>query len=135
MTTIDMTTEPKRRTITLTGRPPVRISEAAWPTIAHGGCERADSPHSFQSNRTTEVGIRVRQHADGRAIVYGVYGHETRWQHERSATYRAGMLLAPGSDLVAAIRQVGAELQDRSVDDLCDAAVRACIADLPPVDL
>ena len=113
-----MTTPTKIRIITLTNRPPVRIMDADWPLIAKGwdGDNRAIPQ---QSNR--EWTIRVRQHADGRSIVYGIY--DTAWQGE--ANMAAGELLAAGDDLVSAIRRVGADIE------ASDRAIRACIADLP----
>jgi hypothetical protein len=53
-------------TITLTGLQPVTIIEDDWPLIA---CAE-DTRH-----------LTVRQHQDGRAIVYGYYCHDTASQH------------------------------------------------------
>lgn len=116
------TTTSKIRTITLTDRAPVRIREDAWPVIARGwdGDNRA-IPH--QSNR--QWTIRVRQHADGRSIVYGVYSSD--WQGETGC--KAGVLLAAGAALVPAIHRVGEDI------GAPDAVVRGCIADLPAEDL
>lgn len=125
-------TEAKIRTITLTDRPPVRIREDAWPEIAHGQYERYDNQYRFQANRTTDIDIRVRQHADSRAIVYGVYDYSTAFQGERGALHRAGLLLDAGADLAAAIKQVGHELTELSghAEEIRDC-VNECIADLP----
>lgn len=110
------TTAPKYRTITLTDRVPVRIREDLWPQIAHGNWgDNAAIPS--QSNRGCD--IRVRQHADGRAIVYATSW--SQWQGARG--WSGGELLAPGDDIPAAIRRVGSELNE--------VAVRECIADLP----
>jgi hypothetical protein len=86
--------------ISLTGRPPVRISigrqrpasEATYRV--HGGDAHVD------------IHVRVRQNEDGRAIVYGRYlnGHE--WQ-------LAGYLLAAGRDIPAAVSSVTAQLTER----------------------
>lgn len=117
-----MTTAPKRRTITLTGRPPVRILESAWPIIAHG--EWTDNPRIPQQANATED-VRVRQHADGRAIVYGVTW--SAWQG--SIGWSGGELLAPGADLPSAIERVAAD------GGMHESVARECIADLPPIDL
>ena len=85
MTTIETTT-PKTRTITLTDRPPVKIHEDDWPVIARA--KDWDNQHECQANRTWH--LRVREHADGRRIVYGVYG--TQFQGERDAA--GGYLVA-----------------------------------------
>lgn len=131
------TTEPKRRTITLTDRAPVRITEGDWPSIACGSYEDFDNEYRFQANRTTDISIRVRQHADGRAIVYAVYDYSTAFQHEHGATHRTGVLLESGADLVAAIREVGEQLYERaeSNQSAIRDCVNECIAQLPPVEL
>ncbi len=114
------TTAPKIRTVTLTDHAPVRIREDLWPQIAHGNwCDNPAIP--FQANRGGD--IRVRQHADGRAVVYATAW--SKWQGERD--WSGGELLAAGEDIIAAIRRVGAELHD--------SAVRDCIADLPAVEI
>lgn len=98
-------------TITLTDRAPVTIREAAWPIIA--------SAQSFR-----RYSIRVRQHDDGRAIVYAIY--DTNYKYESGT--REGELLNAGDDIPAAIRRVGERCG-------CQQCIDACIADLPVVDL
>ena len=119
------TTTAKTRTITLTDRRPVTIDEAEWPIVAVGD-ERPGSSHNgtpvpnYETDRYT---IRVRQHADGRAIVYVVVDAATAWTG--TADYRGGVLLTAGSDIAAAILSVGEAAG-------CPASViRECIADLP----
>lgn len=130
------TTETKTRTITLTGRPPVKIREDQWPIIACGSYEYYDNQHRFQANRTTDLDIRVRQHADGRAIVYGVYQYDTVFQHERNVVHRVGYVLEPGEDIIEAIQRVGRDLIDRDVDAaIVRDVIDECIADLPAVEL
>jgi len=113
----------KTRTITLTNRPPVEIDEDAWPVIASGSWW--DSKIERDWNR--RYSLKVRQHSDGRTIVYGTY--QTRWEGERDA--RAGRLLqradllAGVEDIVDAIRGVAADL------GAPDVLVRETIADLP----
>ncbi len=65
-----MTTEskpPKVRTVPLTGQLPVRIREDLWPVIAqarrHHGQVECEANHLWH--------LTVRQHEDGRTIVYG----------------------------------------------------------------
>ena len=128
--------ETKYRTITLTNRPPVRIKEDDWPVMAQGQDKQFEGQFESQSNRTTKIAIRVRQHADGRAVVYGVYEYDTRWQGERCDVQKAGVLVAAGADIVAAIRSVSHTLQQQTgVDRLIQDVERECIADLPPEDI
>src|SRR6266705_5049674 len=99
----DTTTTGKTRTITLTDRPPVTIREDDWPVIA-----RADwweGEYEFQSNRTAK--LRVREHADGRRIIYGVA--TSQWQGERDR--HAGVLVVPLQGLGGG---VGTALHTRS---------------------
>ena len=115
-------TTPKTRTITLSNRPPVKIREDEWPQIAQASW--TDNPAiPVQANRTAAV--RVRQHADGRAIVYGTYS--TQWQGETDL--KSGMLLAKGADIAAAIYEV--------VDDLGVTVTMAaeCVANLPAEEI
>jgi len=115
-------TKTRTRTITLSNRPPVKIKEAEWPMIAKA--EWTDNPAiPVQANRTASV--RVRQHADGRAIVYGTYS--TQWQGE--SDLKSGLLLAKGADIAAAIYGV--------VDDIGVTATMAaeCVADLPAEEI
>lgn len=122
------TTDTKKRTITLTDRSPVTIREDLWPIVA---VAKDNSNTCHQTPRPDyEVdtwSIRVRQHADGRAIVYAVLNGSTAWTGTESRS--GGELLAPGSDLAAAIARVGADC------GIPEATIRDCVADLPAEDL
>ena len=120
---------PKTRTITLTDRPPVTIREDQWPCIAEAIDDQDEGEIKIQSNRTRDWWIRVRQHVDGRALVYAYNSYSTAWQGEQGYCRRTGELLPAGTstDLIAAIRRVGRDLPA----DL----VQECIADLPAEEL
>lgn len=110
---------PKTRIITLTAHPPIRIVEADWLTIA------------WTSVPTTgrHATLRVREHRDGRRIVYGKF--VTRWQGERDVA--AGEVVPPTSDqgaTIAAIQRVAAALAFQ-----IEALAQGCIASLPAEDL
>jgi len=123
----------KTRTITLTDRPPVKITEDAWPIIACAILRPGSAGTPKPDYETDEWSLRVRQHADGRAIVYGVVDAATAWTG--TASWRGGELVdafAPGTNMLAiaaAIRRVGTkgEMPESLIDD--------CIADLPPEEL
>lgn len=129
------TTETKTRTITLTGRAPVKIVEAEWPVIAQGSYRDHDGQVECQANRTWKIEFRVRKHADGRAIVYATYDHDTHFQNEACETNRVGVMIAAGDDIPAAISQVSAQLHLRVADDTqrrnINRAEADCVADLP----
>jgi hypothetical protein len=127
-------TAPKYRTITLTGRPPVRISQDDWPVIARSDWRAWDNQYECQADRTWTAHVRVRQHTDGRTIVYATYDYTTAWQGEDGASSHAGMLLPTGADIPAAIAQVVrdlAHLPEERVRDL----IAECVADLPAENL
>ena len=114
-------------TITLTDRAPVTIVRAEWPVIASA----TDRPGSILRGtpvpdyETDEFRLTVRQHADGRSIVYGVIDASTEWTGTED--WRGGELLADGGELVAAITRVG--------DSMPACVRRDCIADLPAQEI
>jgi hypothetical protein len=120
------------RTITLTNRPPVKINEDNWPKIASADDYISDGEYHFQSFRHTKYWLTVRQHEDGRTIVYAVYDHDTVYQTERSEAARRGVLLnadqATTDQIVEAIREVAS---DMPLGDLWDQLADECIASLP----
>jgi hypothetical protein len=126
-------------TIPLTLRRPVRIRTAHWPVIASATYDDHDGIIRARANRIWTVTLHVRQHADGRAVVYGTYDYATAWQHERSLATRAGELVPPEADLPAAIRRVAEQLCARVPDAAMHRHIRAtadaCIAELPPDEL
>jgi len=132
MTTTDTDTTTKRRTITLTHRPPVSIVEDQWLMIATA--RDWDGEHEFQANRKWSV--RVREHADGRRLVYGTYDSAFM----REPDLRGGYLLDPpgagharGDDMAGAtVRAIRALVEEIGG---ADSLASRCIADLPAVDL
>jgi hypothetical protein len=117
------TSEPKYRTITLTDHAPVRVREDHWPIIA--SARSHDGQVECQANRRWY--LTVRQHEDGRTIVYGHYS--SAFSNERDLY--AGELLdatTDGDAIVSAIRSVGGRCG-------CDELIDECIADLPAIDL
>jgi hypothetical protein len=118
----------KMRTITLTDRAPVKIREDEWPILAEASDDdyRGDPARRYQAANQGDIEswwLKVRQHADGRLLVYG--GVEASRFTEGREDWRGGELLAGGCDVAAAIRRVG------EAGQLPDAVIRACIADLP----
>lgn len=151
MSTQTTQTTPKTRTITLTDRPPVRIREAEWPIIAsaRGDSYRGDpSRHSqaLRQGECDEYWLRVRQHADGRTIVYGVLDAAiAAWRQPAGGeSRRGGVLLTPPEGratdprdvtpiiwpgIIDAIRRVGEDCH------LPESVIRECIADLPAEEI
>lgn len=131
------TTERKQRTITLTDSQPAKIYEDEWPVVARAEYEDYDNQYRSHASRTTDISIRVRQHKDGRTIVYAVYDHSTQWRNEKGRTLKFGQLLDAGADVPAAIRKVGSAMADRLDDDAPHVwdLIDECIADLPAKEL
>lgn len=128
----------KKLTITLTDARPVTILPSNWPVIAEGSWADHDNQYEFQANRRWTAWIKVRQHADGRVIVYGCYSYSTQYQNESDATYRDGQRVEAGADdtaLIAAIRAVGDRLAERSGHACWSDVIAECIAALPAEEL
>lgn len=128
-------TNQKKKTIKLTGRPPVRIVEADWPLIAKAHHKTWDGEYEFQSFRHTDYSLSVRRHNDGRAIVYGVYDHTTSWQHEEMKIYRRGRLLTGDEDIVRGIETVALELGECVGDGVFTRLSDECIQGLPAEEI
>ena len=110
-----------RVTVILTGRRPVRVRKDAWPVVAYA--EDHDGQVRSQADRVWR--LVVRQHADGRALVYGVFQSSWANEHDR----RGGVLVPAGGDVPAAIHQVADDL------GLGERLAEEAIADLPAEDL
>jgi hypothetical protein len=107
-------------TITLSGRRPIEITKSAWPLIARS--DWFSGQLACQANE--EAYIKVRQHQDGRTLVYC---SRDRGPGGMAIGYRGsqgGFLLEPGQDPVQAIRDCAGIIQDYTMGD-------ECIADLP----
>lgn len=121
-----MTTTTDKLEIKLSDRPPVRIDREKWPCVAKAAAH--DGQIESQANKRWS--IRVRQHADGRRIVYGTY--ITQWQGARGA--EGGFLVEPsdgGADDDATVRAIRRVAGIISKPELADE----CIGDLPAHDL
>jgi hypothetical protein len=112
--------------ITMSERRPLTIDPEQWPLVARAAWH--DGAVECQANHVRA--IRVREHSDGRRIVYG-------WLRSGPGGVHAGWRGAEGGFLVAlisgvpdedgtvrAIRRVGGIIDD-------DALAAKCIADLP----
>jgi hypothetical protein len=117
-----MKTEDKGRiTIALTGRPPVRIAADEWEIVAHAS--DCDNQYKCQAHRNWE--LTVRQHKDGRAIVYGVY--DTVFQDEWNL--RGGQIVNGIDFIVEAIYEVAQQLR------FPRRLAEECISSLPAEDI
>lgn len=131
------TDTPKTRTITMTGRAPVKIIEDDWPVIASAkGDSWAGSDHgkwqqALSQGECDTYFLKVRQHADGRALVYAVLNAAISAWHAPAGGIdkREGRLLKAGDDIAGAISEVG------EMAGIPDKVIDACIADLPAEEI
>lgn len=145
-----MANENPKLTITLTGRPPVKITKDEWPVIASAEEKEFDGQYEFQANRTAKWKLIVRQHNDGRTIVYAIHSYDTQYQGERSRDFRSGeMLTVPDvtadcigdtKPITEAIFRVAAEIEGRMPEGQWSTGVfprlaHECTADLPAVEI
>ncbi len=145
-----MANENPKLTITLTGRPPVSIVKEAWPIVASGEDKEWDNQYEFQANRTAKWKLIVRQHGDGRTIVYAIHTYGSQYQGESARDIRGGELLTvTGADaerigdtgpIVEAISRVAREIEDRMPEGQWSTGVfprlaHECIGNLPATEL
>ena len=102
--------EPKTRTITLTGRAPIKIVEDDWPIIAQGV-----SSYDGEAPWYWGVEFRVRQNKHGYSLV--IHGKYTYYDetNEDGQLVRVGRLLSGSdtSDLWKHMQEVGEEMRSR----------------------
>lgn len=115
----------EKKLIPLTGEAPASITPSRWPVIARANWW--DSEHRSQAN--TMHHLAVRQHADGRTIVYGSVEAGPGGQYGGFEPTHGGELLPPGADLAAALGRVAREVGVRP------HLLRDALAELPPRDL
>ena len=121
------TTEAQKKIkITMSERRPLSIVADEWPLIA--SADRHDGKIKLQANH--EWAIRVRQHADGRRIVYGWVREGNGGVHTGWRGAEGGFLIANGdeAETVRAIRRIGGIIDDDKLSD-------ECIADLPAEEM
>ena len=116
----------KQEKIVLSERRPIAIDPEQWPLIAVAS--RHDGEVSCQANH--EWTIRVREHADGRRIVYGWLrsgpnGVPAGWRGSEGGFLLDAIDGKPNEDeTIRAIRRVSGIIED-------DRLAAECIADLP----
>lgn len=129
---------PKRITVYLTNRNPVSITNEEWPVLARGtgdsycvgNYDGARYEQARCNGEIDEYKLIVRQHADGRTLVYGILDAASAWTGNESV--RGGVLLEsrPSNNaLFATIDEVGHEL------GLPERVIRDCFEGFKPEEL
>ncbi len=145
-----MANENPKLTITLTGRPPVKITKEEWPVIASADEKEYDNQYEFQANRTATWKLIVRQHNDGRTIVYAIHSYSSQFQGESGRDLRGGEMITVAdvtpecvgdtAPVVEAIQRVAEEIEARMPEGQWSTGVfprlaHECTADLPAVEI
>lgn len=128
----------KKVTIYLTDRNPINVDPEEWPILARGtgdsyragNYDGARYEQARCNGEIDEYKLIVRQHADGRTLVYGILDAASAWTGNESV--RGGMLLEkrPTPDVLSTtIRIVSQEL------NLPERIVRDCFESFTPEEL
>jgi hypothetical protein len=133
----DRTAKPDSEVIVLSGGHPVGVSPRDWPIISDSTRLLYMDIDEHQAEEIGHERLAVRQHRDGRCLVYGFTRYEAfegcqapEWLASLNIyNLRGGRLLPSDSDPIDAIRDVGIALR------LDDHTIRACINGLPAQDL
>lgn len=132
----------EKRTITLSDRPPVTVNEDVWGLIAVARDSEHDGQVDYQANRKSKWFIGVRQHDDGRTIVYATYYYTSNWQNARCYSAKHGLMLpkeCTTDDICKAIKEVAGRMEDCECDGednkRWSTLADECIADMPAEEL
>lgn len=122
----------KKMKIVLTGRRPVSVNPSVWSRIVNDvegdsfeGNDHGRHSQALAQGECATWAMTVRQHEDGRAIVY--VRATAGWRG--SVAHDGGELLAPGADIAEAVERVGRAC------GVPEETVRECIANLPAEEL
>lgn len=128
MTTATTTEKKKKIAVTMSERAPLKLDPELWPLIA--SADTHDGQVECQANR--EWRIKVREHADGRRVVYGWVcrgnGGMPIGYRGASGGYLVEAGANAGEETIRAIRRVAGIIGDDQLGD-------ECIADLPAEEL
>ena len=125
------------RVIKMTARAPLRFNADEWAILAfadddsRNGLQPGPRFHARQQGEADLYFLIVRQHADGRSLIYGQL-KSAYPQFEQPAggeSFHAGYLVRKPSEIISAIERVGDECR------LPAYLIRDCISRLPPEDL
>ena len=123
----------KRKRIHLTNRRPVSIVDAEWPLLVNVGYDEHRGGQVYDATREAHGFLRIREHADGRAIVYARRWNCSAVQGEQEWNDYAGELTTSPVD-IEAIKRVhgGMTLHGDDYLDVWDGLIDRAISSLPP---
>ena len=125
------------RIIKMTARAPLRFNVDEWPILAYADDDSRDDLrpgsryHARQRGQADLYFLMVRQHADGRSLIYGQLkaAFPQFEQPAEGESFHAGYLVRKPSETISTIERVGDECR------LPAYLIRDCISRLPPEDL
>ncbi len=97
--------------VPLSREPPITVDRREWPEIATGTYRWQDGDQKKGILQEISLVLKVRQHADGRAVVYGRFFYCDILKPRDLFLVHHGRFVEPGMDLVAAIQAVGGNLR------------------------
>ena len=111
-------------TITMTDRPPVKVSKKFWALVAQS--KDWDGEYECQANRTWKVSVRQCQRdGDNRCVVYGSF--YSGWSGED--TISAAVIIDNINSAPEAIKDIVEKINGT------DSLAQSCIADLPAEEI
>ena len=111
-------------TITMTDRPPVKVSKKVWELVAQA--KDWDNEYECNANRTWKVSVRQCQRdGDDRCVVYGSF--YSGWSGED--TISAGVIIDNINNAPEAIKDIVEQINGT------DSLAQSCIADLPAEEI
>jgi len=119
----------------MTNDSPVSIVASDWPIIAessgdsYSGSDYCRHQQALGQGECDTYWIRVRQHQDGRAIIYASCDGATAWTESES--WRAGQMVDSGDDIIGAITEVATGCEP----PLPESVTREIFEDLPARNL
>jgi hypothetical protein len=116
--------------VTLSERPPVSIAVADWPIIASSD----DHDGKVECQANTKWYIKVREHADGRRLVYCSKDAGNGGQHAGFRGTYGGWLLAVDAHVDMAEQTIRAIRRCAGLIERDDLGAE-CIGDLPAEEL
>ena len=114
--------------IVLTARVPVEIDSVVWKLIGHADGALGDYGPGMTprpDHESAAWSMSVREHADGRVIVYAVAERDASEWGRPCPCHDGGEIIEAGADLAAAISRVAIECCVPS------KTARNCLASLP----
>lgn len=119
------------KTITLTQQNPVAIETDDWQIVS------STSDNDSYEGGVSKWFLAVRQHQDGRGIVYATYSRQDAGL--RPISHKRGIIISPEQDIANAIYKVAGQMQEcrhhANDSDRWQELAATCCSGLPIITL